>query len=434
VLDSQEIQLDAGVRRVSPTDSLDRLLRRARRFAEKCTDGAHIRTERQLVDEFLKLVYAGLPGLSRAHVCLLGPERPLSVLYTCNRSDTFVISECGGLDALPTERREELSRPRLFPGEGATSSMLSVPILGGGVLLGLMVLVATRGQEFNVRELEVVSEVAIELGQSHQRHRASQRQLSERLRQLDLENAQRLQRSFLPPSRRSVAGFQVAAEYRPALGVGGDLYELVSLRPGHLMAVIGDVSGKGIAAALVMARVATEIRHVARHSASPGALLDELNASLNRDGCDDAFVTLACVELDTHAGCLTLANAGHVPPLLRRRSGDVLTLGRSAGPPLGVWPSQRYGEDQYPLGLDDLLLLYTDGVSEPFHADSDPIGSTALHRLLATAPDDASGLNRRLVEALEQHTGGTRLDDFTSVVVRAARDAWPAATGADHEV
>src|SRR5205085_124251 len=105
----------------------------------------------------------------------------------------------------------------------------------------------------------------------------------------DLETARRIQRSFLPSLPDAVGGFRIAAEYRPAFDVGGDFYDVCSRRPGHLTTVIGDVSGKGVSAALFMSRVSSEVRRLAPTLRSPQKLLEELNRRFGDDG-DDTFV------------------------------------------------------------------------------------------------------------------------------------------------
>src|SRR5258706_2315111 len=157
---------------------------------------------------------------------------------------------------------------------------------------------------------------------------------ADRALQRDLEAARRIQRSFLPSLPPTVGGFRVAAEYRPAFDVGGDFYDVCSRRAGHLRAVIGDVSGKGVSAALFMSRVSSEVRRLAPAVNSPRRLLEELNRRFGDDG-DDTFVTAASVELDAASRRIIIANAGHVVPLVRRASGSVLPLGgRVSGPPI----------------------------------------------------------------------------------------------------
>jgi serine phosphatase RsbU (regulator of sigma subunit) len=232
--------------------------------------------------------------------------------------------------------------------------------------------------------------------------------------QRDMEAAQRIQRSFLPLLAPSLNGFRVATEYRPAFAVGGDFYDVITTGPGQLMGVIGDVAGKGVAGALMMSRVSSEIRRlVGAPTIQPSEILSKLNDSFSALGVDDSFITAAVVKLDQESRRLTVANAGHVLPLVRRASGAVLPLGRASGPPVGMLPSQTYSDDVFPLGVGDIVLLMTDGVLDALHRDDDQLGLWTVIDLLANAPRDLTEINKRIVALVEERTGGSRPDDLT---------------------
>jgi len=206
----------------------------------------------------------------------------------------------------------------------------------------------------------------------------------------------------------------VATEYRPAYDVGGDFYDVITTGPGQLVAVIGDVAGKGVAGALMMSRISSEIRRlVAGNEMAPRQILTELNESFSALGVDDSFVTAACVKLDKSTRRLTVANAGHVLPLVRRASGAVMPLGRASGPPVGMLPAQSYADDVFPLDVGDIVLLMTDGVLDALHRDDDQLGLWSIIDLLAKAPRDLDEINRRIVSLVQQRTGGSCPDDLT---------------------
>jgi phosphoserine phosphatase RsbU/P len=164
----------------------------------------------------------------------------------------------------------------------------------------------------------------------------------------------------------------------------------------------------------MMSRISSEIRRLVRgNNMSPSEILTQLNESFSALGVDDSFVTAACVKLDKSTRRLTVANAGHVLPLVRRASGAVMPLGRASGPPVGMLPAQSYTDDVFPLDAGDIVLLMTDGVLDALHRDDDQLGLWSIIDLLAKAPRDLDEINRRIISLVQQRTGGGSPDDLT---------------------
>jgi sigma-B regulation protein RsbU (phosphoserine phosphatase) len=220
-------------------------------------------------------------------------------------------------------------------------------------------------------------------------------------RRLDLARARQVQRAFLP-ELRARPGVRVTAAYRPAFEVGGDFYDLVHLPGGALTALIGDVSGNGVSAALLMARIGPELRRLAAAGLGPRRLLEGAERWLAGQRLGDSFVTAACVQLAR--GRWVVANAGHVVPLLHRRRGPVLRLARPSGCPLGLRLPEagRYREEAWPALPGDTLVLATDGL----------VGAGAdLRGLVAAARGDAAALRRALFQRVD--ADHRRRDDAT---------------------
>jgi phosphoserine phosphatase RsbU/P len=338
-----------------------------------------------------------------------------SRLYCRERGGDLQTTDCGGIDALPEAYRADFSLPRLIASDGARGAMMSAPVLEGVTLLGLLVVEAEPGSaDFSDGDHDALSGVAAQVSMAIQQVRHKLRRSKSKQIARDMEAAQRIQRSFLPLLAPSLNGFRVATEYRPAFAVGGDFYDVITTGAGQLTAVIGDVAGKGVAGALMMSRVSSEIRRlVAAPTIQPSEILSKLNDSFSALGVDDSFITAAVVKLDQQSRRLTVANAGHVLPLVRRASGAVLPLGRASGPPVGMLPAQTYSDDVFPLGVGDIVLLMTDGVLDALHREDDQLGLWTVIDLLANAPRDLTEINKRIVALVEERTGGSRPDDLT---------------------
>jgi sigma-B regulation protein RsbU (phosphoserine phosphatase) len=242
----------------------------------------------------------------------------------------------------------------------------------------------------------------------------------------DLEQASGIQRRFLPvaPSG-AIGGVRLAAAYRPARGVGGDFYGLAPAREGALTVIIGDVAGKGVAAALLMSRVTSAFDVIAPTDRSPSEILAALDRSLAEHAPDDRFVTAMCVRLEPQRRRAIVANAGHLPLLVRRPSGRVTSIGRPTGPPLGMAPGSTWVERTFRLMGDDLLLLMTDGVTETLHHDADVLGGAQLRALVAGSRPDVDDLCGRVMAAVESADAGRHVDDVTVVALRTSHPGPP---------
>jgi phosphoserine phosphatase RsbU/P len=222
----------------------------------------------------------------------------------------------------------------------------------------------------------------------------------------DLLRAQAVQRSFLPVLERARGGVEVAAEYRPAHAVGGDFYDVVHLRDGRVTALIGDVAGKGIAAALLMARVSTEFRRLASEKLGPRRILERVNAYLATQSLSDSFVTAACVQLQAARQQWVACNAGHVVPLLRRQTGELIALTRSSGLPLGLGLSDvpgadTYREDATPAAPGDVVVLMTDGILDGLGIPEGD-GRDRIAQLLMGTPPELDAIVRTVFSAMPE--------------------------------
>jgi serine phosphatase RsbU (regulator of sigma subunit) len=318
---------------------------------------------------------------------------------------------------VPQAERPEVriipSTPHLVAGDAGLGfgSSLSVPLAVGGTWSGFIIVQRrASAPEFTPRDLDGLTALARGLAPVLERVQGRTSQMTPRWSDRDMASAREMQRMFLPrPLESNSAGVRVLAEYLPAFAVGGDFYDFIDLGDGRLLAAIGDVSGKGVTAALMMSRISSELRRLAAEMTGPGQILARLNSSLPGRMQDDRFVTVACVLLDLPKGRWVVANAGHVVPLLRRRSGTVVHLSHVSGPPIGMMPQADYEEEVFPAEAGDILLLATDGVFELFSGHRRPcstMGQCRLSEVVQAAPHDLAEIHRRILSAVEPSAQG----------------------------
>lgn len=235
----------------------------------------------------------------------------------------------------------------------------------------------------------------------------------------DLSIAADIQRSFLPAaSEGENTAFELHAAMIPARAVGGDFYDHFRLDKRRLGVAIGDVSGKGVSAALLMAVTRTLLRACALRGVAPGPCLEEVNRLLLRDTSADRFVTLFYVIVDVAEGTLHYANAGHNPPLLLRNGGAVEELSRG-GLIAGAVPNAAYETMQAQLHPGDGLFLYTDGISEAMNVRREQFSCSRLQRRLRECDGLApQALIDRVLDAVRAFTAGAaQSDDCTALAV-----------------
>ena len=236
----------------------------------------------------------------------------------------------------------------------------------------------------------------------------------ERLEQ-DLQNARRIQSSFLPQAPPAVAGYQFEDAYATALAVGGDFFDFVELPDGRMAIVVGDVSGKGITAALMMAKMASNVRFFATTQSGPGQLLARLN-EVALDSESDMFVTVLIMFLDPINHVLTMSNAGHCYPLIRKQGGEVSRLEKPTGFPLGIIEDAEFEEETASLEPGDIICVFTDGIIEAMDDQNGQFGYEKLSESLSSASAGPKDAVKSIQKALREFTGmAPQSDDLTLV-------------------
>ena len=238
----------------------------------------------------------------------------------------------------------------------------------------------------------------------------------------ELRVAQEIQRGIVPKNfagLRSRLPIDVHALLEPAKEVGGDLYDVFPLVDGRVCMVFGDVSGKGIPAALFMAITATLLRATARHVQRPEQILSHVNQELSRDNPTSMFVTLFCAILDTTSGRLAFASGGHSSPVLVRPGEAPRLLPGHPGTVVGIQHSLSFEPREMQLEPGDALFLYTDGVTEAFDPDRQCFGEDRLLRALREAAPGSREMVERVFEAVRAFArGAPQSDDIAILAIR----------------
>ncbi len=245
-------------------------------------------------------------------------------------------------------------------------SMMCAPLIDSlGNSMGVMQIDTVRqSKRFQQEDLEVLLAVASQAGIAIDNAQLHESALRQRVVERDLELAHEVQHGFLPESRPDVRGYEFYDFYRPANQVGGDYFDYLPLADGRIAVIVADVVGKGVAAALLMAKLSAEARFCLASAADAGHAVSMLNDRLCRLHLD-RFVTAVLVILDPPAHQVSVANAGHMSPMLRSNSGQIIEPGADeAGLPLGIMEGMEYATTTVKLTSGDSMTMYTDGLNE----------------------------------------------------------------------
>jgi phosphoserine phosphatase RsbU/P len=239
----------------------------------------------------------------------------------------------------------------------------------------------------------------------------------------EMEIARNIQQSFLPKNGPSVNGFDIYALNVPAKEVGGDFYDFIDLGNGRSGLVIADVSGKGVPGAIYMALSRTVLRATSSQASGPAQAVAEANRLIAETSESGMFVTLFYAVLDHSSGCLTYANAGHNPPLLLRK--EVFTELEGEGIALGATDDAVSEEKALPLKSGDIVLFYTDGVTEANDPSGEQYGEERLRAILAKLSASPAQL---IVEGIKEDVidfakGAAQYDDITLMALKMGAGA-----------
>jgi phosphoserine phosphatase RsbU/P len=298
-------------------------------------------------------------------------------------------------------------------------SMMCAPLVTGeGHAFGVIQIDTQDSRNrFNREDLDVLASVACQAAFAVENAQLHETALREQAIKRELAVAHEVQRGFLPAQSPKVEGYDFFEFYESANALGGDYYDYVELSGGRLAVVLGDVSGKGISASLLMAKLSAEVRYCLASEPTPAAAADRLNRVFCDRAWEDRFVTLVFAVLDPARHEAVIVNAGHLPPLLRRDKDAVEPMAETvAGMPLGVDPQTTYEQCVVALQPGESLILFTDGITDAMNLKDELYTAQRLKIQLSDYADGVGTLGRRVLTDVRRFVGSRQQNDDMCLV------------------
>jgi phosphoserine phosphatase RsbU/P len=299
-------------------------------------------------------------------------------------------------------------------------STMCVPLINKtGRALGVIQLESKGGPRSQITQDDL--DVLVSLGSQAVLAIENARLHEDLLRRSDIERqltfAAQVQLGFLPNQRPSPPGYECYDYYEPAQTVGGDYFDYIDLPDGRIAISVADVAGKGVPAALLMARLYSAVRLHLFTQPTPAAMLSALNTEICRQGIGHRFITFVLLMLDPRTHELTIVNAGHMPPILRSPDGRAASIGqRESGVPLGISQKEQYRELQLAIEPGMAITLYTDGVTDAVNPEGESFGRARLEQFIAEAPTPAGELVKAIMRDVDGFCGSRLQQDDMCLV------------------
>ncbi|MCH8156951.1 MAG: SpoIIE family protein phosphatase [Nitrospinae bacterium] len=302
-----------------------------------------------------------------------------------------------------------------------TGALICAPLKAKDQIIGVCQVIYRReqGKTFDENDEELFGLFCDSAALAIQNARLHEVLMENQRFEKDMQFAQAVQESFLPATPPQHDNFLFAAQTRPALVVGGDYYDFMRFDDDSLGILLGDVSGKGVPAALQMARLMSDFRFISQSEPAPERVLAEINSILCARSYRGMFTTTMYLLLDLKHRKIQIANAGHHPALLCNSAKQVREIGVDSGTPLGVLPNVEYRCEEVALEPGDRILIYTDGVTEPKNTQDEQFGLERLQALLVSENGSPQAFIEKLEQAIQKHIGqAPQFDDLTCLAIQ----------------
>ncbi len=304
--------------------------------------------------------------------------------------------------------------------EESIYSLLSVPMMTKGALVGLLTVYNKKdGKSFTDDDQRLLAIIAAQSAQVVENARLYEEEKALHQMKEEIRLASRIQMELLPKNPPAIKGYDIAGNSLPAKVVGGDYYDFIAVDDHRWAICLGDVSGKGLPASLLMANLQATLRGQTLLDVAPKECLRRSNTLLFRSTTPDKFATLFYGILDVSRHTLCFSNAGHDNPFLLTQGGEPHRL-KTGGTVLSIFENFPYEEEVISLHPNDVLLIYSDGVTEAMNATLDQFGEERLKKLLIENKNvSAYELVEKIIAAVKQHAGSfPQSDDITLVVLK----------------
>jgi len=320
--------------------------------------------------------------------------------------------------------KDAYADPRFYQGVDKktgfrTRSILCVPLSRNQHEIGvLQVLNPVEKESFDENDVEAFEAYGMLAATAIEKLRIIDQQRKQERMEQEFSFAREIQNSFLPQSLPSLGALSFAATYRPALNIGGDFYDVLEIGPDEVYFVIGDVSGKGIPAALLMAQALNTLRLIVKSGISPADALARWNGMLCGHTIRGMFITSLLGRIVPSQRLVEMASAGHCQPFLALAGGGVIQLDVKSAPPIGILDGLQYHLTSTTLSPNDWLIFYTDGLTESFSPDNTLLESEGVERILSAQPlASADDVLAKLRTGEENHRQNADPHDDLTILV-----------------
>lgn len=287
-------------------------------------------------------------------------------------------------------------------------SMMCAPLIDtAGTALGIIQIdTLDQRSRFQASDLDVLAGVAFQAAFAVENAQLHEADLKKQAFERDLDLAHEVQQGFLPDAPPQLEGYEFYDMYEAANQIGGDYFDYVLLPDGKMAIVLGDVAGKGMPAALLMAKLSADVRYSLASTTDLTSAINRLSAGFSRNDWQDRFVTLVAVVLDPVKHDVTIVNAGHMSPYWRRTDGSIEKIGEEEkGMPLGVAPGVDYEAAKLKLAPGEILTIYTDGINEAMNVDNQLYGYDRIIAQLKSKSAKPSELGKAILDDVKKFVG-----------------------------
>jgi len=316
------------------------------------------------------------------------------------------------------------SRFRNVKWESSIYSLLSAPLMARSRLIGILTVYNKRSDKntgFSESDQRLLSIIAAQSAQVVENARYYEEEQAYLFIRRELELASTIQKKMLPASSPNIDGYAIAGKNVTAQEVGGDYFDYIRLDEYRWAFCLGDISGKGLPASLLMTNLQAILRGQAFHLIKPGEILKNANSQLYQSTSSEKFATLFLAILDTSNNTIHYSSAGHDYPFLMRKDGSYLRL-QTGGLPLGMMEGMEYEEDIIELQNGDFLFVFSDGVTDVTNVDNEMFGEGRLIQLLTDASKKnelPENIIKTIVDTCLNHSGKAGLfDDITAIALK----------------